>query len=156
MQNRQDKGITRSTGRARLWMVLAASAGLFSAGAEAAFTMTIAQVGADVVANGSGSLNLAALALTGTAGGSASINAHIADLAVGPIAMTNEDPYSGITGPASVGPGAAFAAADSFTVIIGAAPASTSVPTLSQWAQVLLGLLLAAGALLGIQRGERQ
>lgn len=37
-----------------------------------------------------------------------------------------------------------------------AAPAVTSVPTLSQWAQILLGLLLAAGALLGIQRGERQ
>lgn len=204
MKARQDKGHIRITGRALLWVALAAAASLISASAQAAFTVTISQVGANVVADGSGTFNLTALVphTSGITTGGAGIAPQSADVAIGPIAQTLEDPYSGIAGPTSFGSGGlanadagsgaivevagnatylyvpagyvsgnpltgsatwnnqtlaglgltpgtyvwtwgSGATADSFTVIIGAAPTSTSVPTLSQWGLLALSALLS-------------
>jgi hypothetical protein len=80
--------------------------------ANAAYTVTFSQVGNDVVANGTGSLNLADLANPGGAGGGGFVAASSGTIGIGPIGGSiPEDAYTGpIVGPTNYGPGGVFVA----------------------------------------------
>ncbi len=70
--------------------------------AFAAFTMYVYQSGANVVASGSGSLNLAGVTVGAGGSGPAQVNPPNADLITGP--TVTESAFS-VTGPTSFGPG---------------------------------------------------
>ena len=67
-----------------------------------AFTVTLEQMGADVVANGSGAFNLTGLTLVGTGGSNAGMNPSLANLSV---SNGNQDVWVGFSGPSSFGTG---------------------------------------------------
>ena len=72
--------------------------------AHAAFTLTLQQVGNDVVLTGSGTIDLSALSLAGSnANGEPLINPHSGALYGGPTSNTPVDEYVGINGPGSFG-----------------------------------------------------
>lgn len=187
----------------------------FSGGVHAAYTITLTQVGPDVVATGNGSINLTALTQTSVnVAQTTYIQPTTGVVLVGPPG-TNVDAYDGMTGPANFGAGgltnptttsgnktgwglgfrlvvptgyvsgapltggatwngttiATLGAtpgtyvwtwgvgptADSLTLQIGpppVVPATASVPTLSEWAMVLLATMLAGVAVLQIRRRE--
>lgn len=77
-----------------------------TSGAQAAVTITIAESGANVVATGSGSINLTALTIS--SGGTASpiVAGNLGGLFVG--APADFSAHSGFTGPATFGSGSAF------------------------------------------------
>jgi hypothetical protein len=75
-------------------------AGLCAPRAEAAYVVTIEQVGTDVVATGSGSIDFDALALYGDELDSSLIAASGGALIIGPTTPTDDAYYSGIAGPA--------------------------------------------------------
>ena len=83
-------------------MFTAVTAPLFSVRPAQAFTVTIDQVGSNVVANGSGAFNLTGLTLASEGASSAGMNPSIAVLAV---ATGTQDQYRGFSGPSSFGPG---------------------------------------------------
>lgn len=189
-------------------LALGVAAAACSLGAQAAYTITMQQVGPDVVATGSGSFSLAGLTptLVGVGGGAVIPSNGLAG--VGPVApLPGVQMYAApMSGPASFGIGAASIAnsgtgagvginravsafgvpigyvantplgtstatwtgqtlaslgitpgtyvwtwgagptADSFTLIVNAAPApaaATSVPTLSEWGTISLAAMLA-------------
>jgi hypothetical protein len=74
--------------------------------AHAAYTVRLVQVGADVVANGSGTLNLAGF-YRGGAGGGSGLYAKGAVFGIGPVGTSiDEDAYgASVTGPTSYGTG---------------------------------------------------
>ena len=81
--------------------------------AQAAYTITIQQVGSNVVANGSGTINTAALhptVLTITPSG---VNPSIGQVSLGSGGIVQT--YNGIGGPATIGPGGVFVLATSGT-----------------------------------------
>lgn len=96
----------------------AVAAGLVALGlvvaqnASAAYTVTISQVGTDVVASGTGSLDFAGPVPT-TSQSAGQIQANMALIGVGPIALapTNRFVETGATGPSSFGPGGYIAPA---------------------------------------------
>ena len=84
--------------------IAAVALALCTTSARADVTITIEQVGNDVVATASGSIDLTGLTeLAGAAETSAAIHPSHAFLALGSMAFT--DQYSGITGPSSFGTG---------------------------------------------------
>lgn len=180
---------------------------LLAAGsANAAYTINMFQSGPNVVATGSGTINLTGLAGAGSGGTAAIVRAVNATMVVG--TSTTFDAYDGFAGPAAFGGGAAFTASsysgngvglngsigrlvvpqgyvsgnalassstwngatlaslgltvgtytwnwagDSLTLIISLAPpASTPVPTLSEWGVVGLAVLLALSGLMRMRR----
>ena len=70
------------------------------------FTVTLAQVGPDVVATGSGTIDLTGLSFFGSSFSSPELYAAHGILGVGPSGMI--DLYSGTSGPPDFGPGSAF------------------------------------------------
>jgi PEP-CTERM motif len=86
---------------------MAASLALLAAGASRAstFTVTLAQVGPDVVATGSGSIDLTGLTSFGSGFANNEMYPDHGIIGVGPTA--NKDQYSGESGPFSFGPGGA-------------------------------------------------
>jgi hypothetical protein len=87
--------------------VAGAALGLtFATPASAAYIINFQDVGSNVVATGSGSLNVTALALfAGSSGGQAEVRPDFASVVVGPTTLTSSDLYSGFAGPTSFGPG---------------------------------------------------
>jgi hypothetical protein len=77
--------------------------------ARAAYTVTIAPSGADVLASGSGSLNIAGMTLLSSSGAIPGVNPSLGLFRIG--FGSSIDLYSGISGPASFGSGSPFAAA---------------------------------------------
>jgi hypothetical protein len=66
-----------------------------------AYTVTLRQMGANVVANGSGAINLTGLSLFATGGGGipAGIEASSGRISTGPTGFVFQDEYVGFTGP---------------------------------------------------------
>jgi hypothetical protein len=84
---------------------------LCTASAQADVTITIEQVGSDVVASGSGTINLADLTFGSTQSGLLGINPSIATIREGTLLFPPNvtiDIYSGQSGPTSFGPGGGF------------------------------------------------
>jgi hypothetical protein len=78
---------------------------LFAPPAQAAYTVTLDQVGSNVVATGSGKLDLAGLSLAGPGGGQSFVDPSVGQIQTGPAITTPIDTYTGFTGPASFGSG---------------------------------------------------
>ncbi len=78
--------------------------------AQAAYTLTVQQAGADVTATGTGSIDFDALELFGDELGSSLLEASGGAIIVGPTTDTDDTFYSGITGPIDFGPGDEFLA----------------------------------------------
>lgn len=80
---------------------------LFTAGvAHANYVVTLAQAGPNVVATGSGTLDLAALTSKGSfSSPGAEMSPSIAQLVTGPLASVPQDGYVGLTGPTNFGTG---------------------------------------------------
>lgn len=97
-----------------LTAALAASLTLFAASAtlppaaRAAYTFMLSQVGADVVASGSGTLNVSALTLSGTTLFNPTLSPDVGLLELGP-RSASVSLYRGISGPASFGGGGQIA-----------------------------------------------
>jgi PEP-CTERM motif len=91
---------TRMTGAAAAGLAMLIGFGLCVPAAQAAYTITIAQAGSNVVATGAGSINYTALApyYIGNADSSL-ISASGGAIIVGPVTPTDDSIYSGITGP---------------------------------------------------------
>ena len=83
---------------------------LFSVQPAQAYTVTLRQMGANVVANGSGAINLTGLTLFATGGGGipAGIEASSGRISTGPTGFVFQDEYVGFTGPTSFGSGGFF------------------------------------------------
>lgn len=88
---------------------------LLAVSAQAAYTVTVAQSGADVIANGSGTINLAALTYSGSNSQRAVVYPLGGFLQTGPVAWVMSDFYDGLTTPPIFGPGQAAMLANSGT-----------------------------------------
>ena len=100
-------------------LAMAIGFGLCPPPAQAAYTITIEQVGSDVVATGSGSINFDALAVYGDELDISLIAAGDGAVIVGPTAPTDDTYYSGITGPITFGAGGEFLADTGGGAIVG-------------------------------------
>lgn len=92
-------------GAAALGMAMLIAAGLAAPPAQAAYTVTLAQVGSNVVATGSGTLDLTGLSSLGTADTIHGMSPHSGDIITGLAGLRLVDAYTGFTGPASFGSG---------------------------------------------------
>ena len=99
----------RTSGAAALGMAVLIGCGLSAPPAKAAYVVTIEEVGSDVVATGSGSINFDALDLWGDEEDPSLIDASEGALVIGPAIPTDDIYYSGIAGPA-----VAFGSGDEF------------------------------------------
>ena len=77
----------------------------FLPSARAAAVLTFLNSGPDVVETGSGTLNLSALSPAGIVGAAAGVHPIFGTTFVGIPAVSTEDQYTGLTGPANFGPG---------------------------------------------------
>jgi hypothetical protein len=84
--------------------LLACAAATDSARAST-FVVNIDQIGPNVVATGSGSVDLTGLTFNNFAFLPGIVIPNVADLLVGPATLGNVDVYAGVTGPSSFGPG---------------------------------------------------
>lgn len=98
----------RLAGGVALMAAMAIGFGFCAPPAQAAYTITIEQVGSDVVATGSGSINFDALALYGDELGSSLLEASGGAIIIGPTSDTDDTFYSGVTGPVTFGGGGEF------------------------------------------------
>jgi hypothetical protein len=105
-------------------VVAAAVLGLTTAGhAEAGVVITIEQVGSDVVAQGSGSINLSGLTFDGSVLSGAAVTPVFGNITFGEAGPTSGDDYGPLTGPSSFGPGigsiSTSSSGDTFGVVNG-------------------------------------
>ena len=82
---------------------------LFSVQPAQAYSVTLQQVGSNVVATGSGAINLTGLTLNPGFVGGVGIQADVAEIITGQPAPAGVDAYRGLMGPMSFGPGDFFA-----------------------------------------------
>src|SRR5262249_24325486 len=81
---------------------------LLSVQPDQAFTITLEQMGANVVATGSGAISVTGLTFQGStqaAGPGVLANSGIVAIGPGPVVVVTEDTYTGFTGPTSFGSG---------------------------------------------------
>jgi VPDSG-CTERM motif len=98
---------TLIVGAIRCSLMFLVTASLFSVRPVQAYTVTLEQVGSNVVANGSGAINLTGLTFFGSGVGvlTPGIVADFGTIIMGPSAFVNVDSYYGFTGPRSFGSG---------------------------------------------------
>jgi len=120
--------VKRIAGTAVLGVATLVGSGLSAPPAQAGFLVTLQEVGSNVVATGSGTLDVTDLSLTFNSPvfSSAAINPSFGVIGPGPTTLTEEDEYTGVAGPARFGtggPGAVSASSGSgnHVAIIGAA-----------------------------------
>jgi hypothetical protein len=90
---------------------------LFCVQPAQAYTVTLEEMGLNVVATGSGPINLTGLTFAGSPSGNAGIDAIVGVIETG--ASGNVSNYSGVTGPTSFGSGGLFLANTSSGDIVG-------------------------------------
>ena len=115
-----------SLNRSLTTLLCAATASLLilSQPAQAGYMVTLQQVGSNVVATGSGPIDLTGLTFVGeTSGVLPNIDANLGQITTGPTSGVNDvDEYSGATGPTTFGSGLLFFAnsgSDNFVGISG-------------------------------------
>ena len=86
---------------AALGVAMLIGVGLCAPQAQAAYVVTVEQVGSGVVATGAGSIDFSALIFYGAGGDSAGLSASDGVVAVGPTIDTPDTYYAGIAGPAA-------------------------------------------------------
>src|SRR5205814_9405780 len=106
----------------RCSLMFLVTASLLSVQSAQAYTVTLQQVGANVVATGSGPINLTGLAFVGPFGPAPGIRGNPAYIMAGGGAGSGGggvDGYRGVTGPARFGGGGLVAAHTSSGVVVG-------------------------------------
>ena len=76
--------------------------------ARAGILVDVSQDGANVVMNGSGTIDFTGLSIVGDGGIQPAISAASGRVILGPVSATGADIYGGLTGPASFGSGGGF------------------------------------------------
>ena len=105
---------------AALGVAMLIGVGLCAPQAQAAYVVTVEQVGSGVVATGAGSIDFSALIFYGAGGDSAGLSASDGVVAVGPTIDTPDTYYAGIAGPvATFGTGGPFDASSGAGAIVG-------------------------------------
>ena len=85
--------------------LVAVGVGVAAAPANAAFTLYLQQVGSDVVATGSGTIDTAGLTFFDNGGDTAAFEPDAAVASGGPTTFADADIYEGFTGPTTFGSG---------------------------------------------------
>ncbi len=93
-----------------LGMAMLIGPGLAASPAQAAYIVTLVQQGSNVVATGSGTIDLTGLSFIFTDNEAAAINPSDAFIVTGPVTVEPLDDYVGFVGPASFGSGSATSA----------------------------------------------
>lgn len=86
-------------------VAMLAACNLCAPAAWAAYSVTLTQQGSNVVAAGTGTLDLAGLTLSFSESGVSFVTANIAEIATGPTTLEPIDVYEGFTGPTNFGGG---------------------------------------------------
>ena len=105
-------------------MFIAVTASLFCVRPAEAYTITLQQMGSNVVATGSGAINLSGLTFGNSGPDESMIIALDGELLTGPTTASPADFYTGVSGPTSFGSGVGFipnTGSGDFVGIIGAA-----------------------------------
>ena len=108
-------------GAAALGVAMLVGFGLSAPPALAAFIETLVQQGSNVVATGSGTIDLAGLSFLGGAATTTETNPKFAEIFTGPAGGHPVDDYTGFTGPASFGSGGLTFASSGSGDIVGIA-----------------------------------
>ena len=98
--------------------------------AQAAYTVTFEQMGSNVVATGSGTIDLTGLSPNGPGFGGPGLDPNVGSVGTGPTALTSVNFYTGFSGPTSFGPGS------------GAVPDSGTGDQVAIYGDVSVGLLV--------------
>jgi hypothetical protein len=99
------KFVKQTAGAAAFGMALWIGSGLSAPSAQAGYVVTLEQVGSNVVANGSGTINLTSLNFNSTQSTVSAIIPEYGIIQTGPTTLTSADIYSGSMGPTSFGTG---------------------------------------------------
>ncbi len=86
-------------------IAMLAACNLCAPAAWATYSVTLTQQGSNVVATGSGTLNLAGLNLSFSESGVSFVTANIGEISIGPTTLEPIDVYEGFTGPKNFGTG---------------------------------------------------
>lgn len=97
--------VKQLTGMAAVGVAMLVGVGLCAPEAQAGYTVTLAQVGPDVVATGSGTIDLTGLTYEYEGDSTAGLVPNEANINTGPASFEARDSYSGFTGPTSFGSG---------------------------------------------------
>jgi hypothetical protein len=108
-----DMSLWKQIGGAALGVAILMGCGLSAQPAQATYTVTLAQEGSDVVATGSGTIDLAGLCCILPGEGIAAIAPIGGLINVGPASLEPTDYYFGVSGPLSFGSGPALTYASS-------------------------------------------
>ena len=122
--------VKRIAGATALGVAMLTGYGLSVTPAQAGYVVTLTQQGTDVVATGSGPIDLTGLSFSNTALAAAFLHPSNGSLATGPTSDSAIDTYDGLTGPASFGSGSqTFASSGSGDAVgIAAAVSLLGVP----------------------------
>ena len=103
------KFVKRIGGETAIGVAMMFGFGLFAPLAQAAYFVTLAQQGSDVVASGGGTIDLTDLVAGASGATSANMSPLFGNILTGLVTLAVIDLYSGITGPTSFGSGGATA-----------------------------------------------
>lgn len=95
--------VQRMAGGAALGVAMLIACGLSAPPAQAGYIVTLVQEGPNVVATGSGTIDLAGLSFRTSTSESAIIIPALANIVVGPVSLEPVDLYTGFTGPMDFG-----------------------------------------------------
>lgn len=109
--------------------------GLLVPPAQAAYIVDLTQMGNNVVASGSGTINLTGLTRGSTFSTGSVIHPSIAEIVTGPSGTI--DTYTGLTGPASFGPGGTTIASSGTGVLVGVTSIVTTAASISSAAALV-------------------
>jgi hypothetical protein len=97
--------VKRMAGAAALGAAMLTVYGLSALPVQAGYVVTLEQLGSNVVATGSGAIDLTGLTFLGSSGVASFMTPAIGLIHTGPIIATAASAYSGLTGPTSFGSG---------------------------------------------------
>jgi hypothetical protein len=103
-----DMSFPKQIGRAAIGVAILMGSGLSAPPVQAAYTVTLAQEGSNVVATGSGTIDLAGLSFLVSGTGSAAIVPSDGLIETGPSSSEPTDFYAVVFGPPGFGSGAAL------------------------------------------------
>ena len=96
--------VTRISSAAVLGAALVIVSSLYAPPAQASYIVTMTQQGTNVVATGSGTIDLSSLIFVGTGSGDeAGVSGGLGIIVVGPVSFQPSDGYGGYSGPVSFG-----------------------------------------------------
>jgi len=96
--------VTRISSAAALGAASVIASSLYAPPAQASYIVTMTQQGTNVVATGSGTIDLSSLIFVGTGSGDeAGVSGGLGIIVVGPVSFQPSDGYGGYSGPVSFG-----------------------------------------------------